>query len=76
MEISIYANFVRVYGQICSRYPNIISCFLKWNIKGTFSIRIITLKFFNLKLVKNTIVFTQNKNQPLDMFIDVLTHCC
>ena len=52
MEISINANFGPIYGQNCSRYPNIVSSFLKWNIKRMFSVKIIALKKFILKLIK------------------------
>ena len=69
MEISIYANFCRIYGQNGSRYPNIVSYFLKWNVKGTFSVKIIALKFFILKFVENAIFHPK-------IFIGVLTLCC
>ena len=62
MEISIYANFCRVYGQNRSRYPNIVACFLKWNMKGMFSVKIIALNFFILKFVKNAIFHPKIKN--------------
>ena len=62
MEISIYANFGLVYGKNCSRYPNIVSHFLKWNIKGMFSVKIIALKIFILKLVKIWCLTTLFKN--------------
>ena len=56
MEISIYANFYRVYGQDNARYPNIVVCFLKLNMKGMFFLN------FILKIVKNAIFQPKIKN--------------
>ena len=62
MEMSIYANFCRVYGQNRSRYPNIVACFLKWNMKRMSSVNIIALKTLILKFVKNAIFHSKIEN--------------
>ena len=68
MEISIYANFGRVYGQKRSKCPNIVAYFFKWDQK-----RNVFPKKNYIKICIVAIFHPKIKNLFLDMFIDVLT---
>ena len=61
MEISILCKLLS--GKWISKYSNIVACFLKWNVKGVFSVKIIALILFivSLSFVENVIFHPQIK---------------